>query len=87
MSYNLKKIPTPLNHPNIKHTSEHYSSIVWGQTGDSKDKVCETTLPELSIGDWLYFDNMGAYTVSVASTFNGFGNITMSQRTTGNHNY
>jgi len=30
------------------------------------------TLPELDQGDWLYFDNMGAYTVSASSSFNGF---------------
>jgi len=29
-------------------------------------------LPELNIGDWLSFDNMGAYTFAAASTFNGF---------------
>jgi len=31
-------------------------------------------LPEgLRVGDWLAFDNMGAYTVCAASQFNGFG--------------
>ena len=30
-------------------------------------------LPEtLSVGDWLAFDNMGAYTICAASKFNGF---------------
>jgi ornithine decarboxylase len=29
-------------------------------------------LPELEIGDWLYYRNMGAYTTVTASTFNGF---------------
>ena len=29
-------------------------------------------LPELAIGDWLYFEEMGAYTVAAASRFNGF---------------
>jgi ornithine decarboxylase len=30
-------------------------------------------LPEgLRVGDWLAFDNMGAYTVCAASQFNGF---------------
>ena len=30
-------------------------------------------LPErLQVGDWLGFDNMGAYTVCAASQFNGF---------------
>ena len=71
ISYNLIDIPTPLKH-STDGSSERYLTIIWGQTCDSKDKLCETTMPELSIGDWLYFDNMGGYTVSVASTFNGF---------------
>jgi len=29
-------------------------------------------LPELEVGEWLYFTNMGAYTVAAASAFNGF---------------
>ena len=49
-------------------------SSVWGPTCDSIDCVCPTTqLPEgLTVGDWLAFDNMGAYTVCAASQFNGF---------------
>ena len=26
----------------------------------------------MEIGDWMYFENMGAYTLAAASTFNGF---------------
>ncbi len=30
-------------------------------------------LPDaLQVGDWLAFDNMGAYTICAASQFNGF---------------
>ena len=29
-------------------------------------------LPELDIGDYIYAENMGAYTVSCATNFNGF---------------
>jgi len=29
-------------------------------------------LPELDMGDWLIFNNMGAYTIVAAGTFNGF---------------
>ena len=72
ISYNLVNIPTPLNNSNNGSSSEYHPAIVWGQTCDTKDKLCETTMPELNIGDWLYFDNMGGYTVGVASTFNGF---------------
>ncbi|KAL5485889.1 SPE1 [Sanghuangporus weigelae] len=47
---------------------------VWGPTCDSIDCVCPLTqLPtSLSVGDWLVFENMGAYTVCAASQFNGF---------------
>ena len=26
----------------------------------------------MNIGDWMYFPNMGAYTIAAASKFNGF---------------
>ena len=69
----LFSFPQVLNKPvDGRDSSEQYSSIVWGQTCDAKDKVCEGYLPELRIGDWLYFDKMGGYTVGIASTFNGF---------------
>ncbi|KAA1467274.1 ornithine decarboxylase [Dentipellis sp. KUC8613] len=50
------------------------TSSVWGPTCDSIDCVCPTVaLPSaLQVGDWLAFDNMGAYTVCAASQFNGF---------------
>ncbi|KAJ7221821.1 ornithine decarboxylase [Mycena haematopus] len=50
------------------------NSSVWGPTCDSIDCVCPATqLPgALRVGDWLGFDNMGAYTVCAASQFNGF---------------
>ncbi|RDB25699.1 Ornithine decarboxylase [Hypsizygus marmoreus] len=49
-------------------------SSVWGPTCDSIDCVSpKTTLPSaLRVGDWLGFDNMGAYTICAASQFNGF---------------
>lgn len=50
------------------------TSSVWGPTCDSIDCVCtKVELPaSLRVGDWLGFDNMGAYTVCAASQFNGF---------------
>ena len=32
----------------------------------------DAELPELDIGDWFVFRNMGAYTMAAASQFNGF---------------
>ena len=49
------------------------SSSVWGQTCDGFDVVLpEVRLPRLAVGDWLCFENMGAYTLAAGSTFNAF---------------
>lgn len=46
---------------------------LWGPTCDALDKIQENVkLPSLAIGDVIYFENMGAYTIPVASPFNGF---------------
>lgn len=46
---------------------------LWGPTCDSMDRVLEEALlPELQPGDWVVFENMGAYTLCAASNFNGF---------------
>ncbi|KAL9098769.1 MAG: hypothetical protein Q9163_005633 [Psora crenata] len=48
--------------------------VVWGPTCDNFDKVQEhCTLPGLvDYGDWLYFEEMGAYTIPCDTGFNGF---------------
>lgn len=52
---------------------ETFPSTVFGPTCDGLDKIHEqTALPELTVGDWLVFPHMGAYTVSAGSNFNGF---------------
>ena len=53
-------------------TDHHYKTSFWGPTCDGLDKICETSFPELNIEDYVYFDNMGAYTVAASSSFNGF---------------
>ncbi|EGG18477.1 group IV decarboxylase [Cavenderia fasciculata] len=46
---------------------------LFGPTCDSIDVIArDTQIPELKIGDWLYFKDMGAYTMASASSFNGF---------------
>lgn len=41
------------------------STTVWGPTCDSMDKISDAlSLPELAVGDWLVFENMGAYTIA-----------------------
>lgn len=58
---------------NNEHITKHYKSTLWGATCDSVDKIAEQImLPELSIGDWLVTENMGDYTVSILTKFNGY---------------
>jgi len=46
---------------------------LFGPTCDSIDVIArDIQLPELKIGDWVYFPEMGAYTMAAASSFNGF---------------
>ena len=52
-----------------------YKSKIFGPTCDSMDKIAEDVLlPELTIGEWCYIENFGAYTCAAASSFNGFTN-------------
>ena len=53
-------------------SAEVHPANIWGPTCDSMDKICEAVLPELFVGDWLVFEEMGAYTLSAHSGFNGF---------------
>ena len=56
-----------------KMSKEMYNSTLWGPTCDSTDKLCvDINLPKLDIYDWIYFKSMGAYTITLASNFNGF---------------
>ena len=56
-----------------KPANKLYTSTIFGPTCDSIDVVCRSVLlPKLDIGSWLYFNNMGAYTMAAASSFNGF---------------
>lgn len=47
---------------------------IWGPTCDGIDVISSScTFPEvLDVGDWLYFEDMGAYTKCSATRFNGF---------------
>jgi diaminopimelate decarboxylase len=50
-----------------------YASTVFGPTCDSIDVIARSVLlPKMKIGDWMYFQNMGAYTMAASSSFNGF---------------
>jgi ornithine decarboxylase len=47
---------------------------IWGPTCDGIDRISASTYFErdVDVGDWLYFENMGAYTKCSATRFNGF---------------
>ncbi|XP_075460636.1 antizyme inhibitor 2-like [Ascaphus truei] len=65
--------PKPILHKKPFPDQPVYSSSLWGPTCDGLDRIAEhIQLPEQYVGDWLLFDNMGAYTVAASSTFNGF---------------
>jgi ornithine decarboxylase len=57
----------------LNDSIEVSQASIWGPSCDGLDCVMKTVLlPELEVGDWLCFPNMGAYTLSAACTFNGF---------------
>jgi ornithine decarboxylase len=48
------------------------STTIFGPTCDSIDVLAtDISMRELNVGDWLAFENMGAYTNAAASQFNG----------------
>jgi len=52
---------------------QQYRCKIFGPTCDSLDCISKNSvLPKLEIGDWMYFKEMGAYTVAAGSEFNGF---------------
>jgi len=65
--------PTPLLLNAPVSPDSPYRSTIFGPTCDSIDCIAkDIELPEMEVGDWLYFKNMGAYTVAACSPFNGF---------------
>ncbi|KAK7105603.1 ornithine decarboxylase-like [Littorina saxatilis] len=49
-----------------------YPSVVYGHTMDGLDRIInDVMLPELQIGDVINFINMGAYSTTVSTSFNG----------------
>jgi len=67
--------PLTINHQFTRGESHAVATCsVWGPTCDSIDCVnSRVVLPSgLQIGDWIGFDDMGAYTICAASQFNGF---------------
>lgn len=56
----------------ISDSPDRFTSSIWGPTCDGLDCIVhECKLPELEVGQWMYFADMGAYTIAAGSTFNG----------------
>uniref|UniRef100_A0A8C4QUD8 ornithine decarboxylase n=1 Tax=Eptatretus burgeri TaxID=7764 RepID=A0A8C4QUD8_EPTBU len=64
---------SPVVYKDVSDDEPVFTSSLWGPTCDGLDCVLnQCQLPELHVGDWLIFPDMGAYTLAAASTFNGF---------------
>ena len=64
--------PRILSKRDASTRSTDYS--LWGPSCDGIDRITETCTLHglLDVGDWLYFEEMGAYTRCSATKFNGF---------------
>jgi ornithine decarboxylase len=57
---------------NQNTSDEKYTSSIWGPTCDGLDCInASIQMSKLNINDWVYWKNMGAYTISGAVQFNG----------------
>ncbi|XP_039489380.1 ornithine decarboxylase 2 [Drosophila santomea] len=64
---------TPVLYLDDAESLPKFKSVVWGPSCDALDKILgDLLLPNLNPGDLLGFHNMGAYTMPIASPFNGF---------------
>jgi len=64
---------TPIPFKQIPEDNQLQLTTFFGPTCDSLDVVAKRIqFPDMDIGDWIYFNDMGAYTLTAASNFNGF---------------
>lgn len=53
--------------------NEKFLSTLWGPTCDAFDVIVQDVLlPELCLGNWLVWEDMGAYSIALSTMFNGF---------------
>ena len=47
---------------------------MWGPISapDNMDQLLPSDAPELELGDWVYYENVGSYSIAFWSPFNGF---------------
>jgi ornithine decarboxylase len=58
--------------------SDIIPTSVFGNTCDGLDHLCHkenTMMPRCNVGEWLLWENMGAYTHTASFVFNGYTNI------------
>lgn len=63
---------------NVENETQLLPTAVFGPTCDGLDQLCSgenTKLDSMKTGDWLVFDNMGAYTHTASFVFNGYTHI------------
>ncbi|XP_072046907.1 ornithine decarboxylase-like [Amphiura filiformis] len=66
-------VPIPSCLQERGNTDATYSCSIWGQTCSSRDCIIKKCrMPKLHVGEWIFFQAIGAYSVASASTFNGF---------------
>lgn len=69
-----KAVPVPQLLRDVPDDEEYVPSVLFGCTCDGVDVINSSlALPELHIGDWIYFPKWGAYTNVLHTSFNGFG--------------
>jgi len=50
-----------------------YRSTLFGPSCDGLDTILKNyPVPKLNVNEWIYWQNMGAYTICAAASFNGF---------------
>jgi len=70
--------PKPIPFKKIADDEPNHLTTFFGPTCDSLDVICKKIpFPSMEPGDWVYFHNMGAYTVAAGSQFNGFDKPTV----------
>ena len=67
-------VPRILSAKNADTGARPTEYSLWGPTCDGIDRITERSVFHrlLDVGDWLYFEEMGAYTKCSATRFNGF---------------
>jgi len=59
----------------IHNESKKNLSTIWGCTCAAPDKIwADVMIPELEINDWIVLYNIGAYSTTCSTNFNGFSN-------------